>query len=70
MTKIAIRIPAQPLTLELLKLLDFPLAAPSANPFGYISPTTAQHVADQLKDQVAYILDGGHCLFGIEYTII
>ncbi|MCX6995029.1 MAG: L-threonylcarbamoyladenylate synthase [Chlamydiae bacterium] len=67
---IAIRIPAHPLTLELLKLLDFPLAAPSANPFGYISPTTAQHVADQLKDQVAYILDGGPCLIGIESTII
>ncbi|MEI6531444.1 MAG: L-threonylcarbamoyladenylate synthase [Chlamydiota bacterium] len=67
---VAIRIPAHPLTLELLQLLDFPLAAPSANPFGYISPTTAQHVADQLKDQVAYIVDGGACLIGIESTIV
>ncbi|RYF76067.1 MAG: threonylcarbamoyl-AMP synthase [Cytophagaceae bacterium] len=67
---VAIRIPNHPLTLALLQLLDFPLAAPSANPFGYISPTTAQHVADQLGNQVPYILDGGPCLVGVESTII
>ena len=68
--RVAIRIPNHPLTLNLLALLDFPLAAPSANPFGYISPTTAQHVADQLGNQVPYILDGGPCQIGLESTII
>lgn len=67
---VAVRIPNHPLTLELLHLLDFPLAAPSANPFGYISPTTAAHVADQLQGQVAYILDGGPCAVGVESTIV
>ncbi len=67
---VAVRIPNHPLTLALLASLDFPLAAPSANPFGYISPTTAQHVADQLGDQVPYILDGGPCPVGVESTII
>ena len=67
---VAIRIPNHPLTLSLLRLLDFPLAAPSANPFGYISPTTAQHVADQLGDRIPYVLDGGPCGVGIESTII
>ncbi|WP_019990707.1 L-threonylcarbamoyladenylate synthase [Rudanella lutea] len=67
---VAIRIPNHPLTLRLLSLLDFPLAAPSANPFGYISPTTAAHVADQLGDQIPYVLDGGPCGIGVESTII
>ncbi|MEZ4911003.1 MAG: L-threonylcarbamoyladenylate synthase [Saprospiraceae bacterium] len=67
---VGIRIPNHPLTLELLNKLDFPLAAPSANPFGYISPTTAQHVADQLGSKVSYILDGGPCQVGVESTII
>jgi len=67
---VAVRMPAHPLTLELLRQLDFPLAAPSANPFGYVSPTTAQHVADQLGDKVPYILDGGPCSVGVESTII
>jgi L-threonylcarbamoyladenylate synthase len=66
---VAIRIPNHPLTLALLQSLDFPLAAPSANPFGYISPTTAQHVQDQLGDKIPYILDGGACSIGIESTI-
>jgi L-threonylcarbamoyladenylate synthase len=67
---VAVRIPNHLLTLALLRSLDFPLAAPSANPFGYISPTTAQHVADQLGDQVPYILDGGPASVGLESTII
>ncbi|MDP2189309.1 MAG: L-threonylcarbamoyladenylate synthase [Sphingobacteriaceae bacterium] len=67
---VGIRIPNHPLTLQLLQQLDFPLAAPSANPFGYVSPTTAQHVADQLGDKIAYILDGGACEIGLESTII
>ena len=67
---VAVRIPNHPLTLRLLRSLDFPLAAPSANPFGYISPTTARHVADQLGDQVPYILDGGPAQVGLESTIV
>jgi len=67
---VAVRIPDHPLTLDLLRALDFPLAAPSANPFGYISPTSAQHVADQLGDQVPYILDGGTSQVGLESTIV
>ncbi len=67
---VAIRMPHHRLTQELLKMLDFPLAAPSANPFGYVSPTTAQHVQDQLGDKIPYILDGGPCSIGIESTII
>ena len=70
LTTVAIRIPDHPLTLELLSKLAFPLAAPSANPFGYVSPTTVQHVDDQLGDKISYILDGGACRIGIESTII
>lgn len=68
--RVAIRIPNHPLTQELLNSLSFPVAAPSANPFGYISPTTAQHVEDQLGDKVKYILDGGPCHVGVESTIL
>jgi L-threonylcarbamoyladenylate synthase len=67
---VGIRYPDNSLTLALLKQLPFPLAAPSANPFGYISPTTAQHVNDQLGDKIAYILDGGPCEVGVESTIV
>ncbi|MVM32767.1 threonylcarbamoyl-AMP synthase [Spirosoma sp. HMF4905] len=70
LSSVAVRIPNHPLSLALLRSLDFPLAAPSANPFGYISPTTAQHVADQLGDQIPYILDGGPAGVGIESTIV
>ncbi|WP_268035733.1 L-threonylcarbamoyladenylate synthase [Algoriphagus sp. PAP.12] len=68
--RVAVRIPSHPLTLELLKTLDFPLAAPSANPFGYISPTSAEHVNKQLGDQIPYVLDGGPCQVGLESTIV
>lgn len=68
--KVAVRIPAHPLTQRLLLMLDFPLAAPSANPFGYVSPTTAQHVYDSLKGRIPYILDGGPCTVGVESTIV
>jgi L-threonylcarbamoyladenylate synthase len=67
---VGIRIPSHPMTLELLKSINFPVAAPSANPFGYISPTTAQHVHDQLGDKIAYILDGHRSEVGLESTII
>ncbi|WP_031527283.1 L-threonylcarbamoyladenylate synthase [Dyadobacter crusticola] len=67
---VAVRIPRHPILLELLSLVDFPLAAPSANPFGYISPTAAGHVNAQLGDKIPYILDGGDCEVGIESTIV
>ena len=67
---VAVRIPNHPTTLELLNQLDFPLAAPSANPFGSISPTTAEHVNDYFKDDIKMVLDGGPCQRGIESTII
>jgi L-threonylcarbamoyladenylate synthase len=67
---VAVRIPSHPLTLRLLAKLDYPLAAPSANPFGYISPTSAEHVSNQLGDKIPYILDGGLCTVGLESTII
>ncbi|MCP3931569.1 MAG: threonylcarbamoyl-AMP synthase [Bacteroidetes bacterium] len=67
---VAVRIPAHPMTLSLLSQLDFPVAAPSANPFGYISPTSAEHVEQQLGDRIPYVLDGGICKVGIESTIV
>lgn len=70
LSTVAIRIPNHPLTLELLASLDFPLAAPSANPFGYISPTSALHVENQLGKKIPYILDGGESTVGIESTIV
>lgn len=68
--RVAVRVPNHALTLDLLKSIDFPLAAPSANPFGYVSPTTPEHVNKQLGDKVAYVLDGGYCEVGIESTIV
>lgn len=67
---VAIRVPNHPVTLELLSKLDFPLAAPSANPSGFISPTSAKHVEQQLGNKIDYILDGGNCQVGVESTII
>lgn len=67
---VAVRRPAHPLTQELLHALPFPLAAPSANLFGAVSPTSAQHVLDQLGGVVSYVLDGGPCSVGVESTIV
>ena len=67
---VAVRIPNHPLALQLLRRLSFPLAAPSANPFGYISPTSAEDVKKILSGKISYILDGGFCETGIESTII
>lgn len=67
---VAIRMPNHPDTLKLLNLLEFPVAAPSANPFGSISPTSAQHVANYFDCLIPMILDGGNCKNGIESTII
>ncbi|WP_336517356.1 L-threonylcarbamoyladenylate synthase [Pollutibacter soli] len=68
--KVAIRIPSHPVTLEILKHTGFPLAAPSANPFGYVSPVSAEHVFAGLHDVIPYILDGGPCQVGLESTIV
>lgn len=67
---VAIRVPNHVLTLELINNLPFPIVAPSANPFGYISPTSAEHVAKQLGETIPYILDGGSCSKGLESTVI
>jgi L-threonylcarbamoyladenylate synthase len=68
--RVAIRIPAHDLTLSLLRQLDFPLAAPSANPSGYVSPVTSQHVFDGLSGIIPYILEGGNAKIGLESTIV
>ncbi|MFM6994209.1 MAG: L-threonylcarbamoyladenylate synthase [Sediminibacterium sp.] len=67
---VAVRIPNHPLTLSLLRQLDFPLVAPSANPFTRISPTNAKMVDDYFGDELSIILDGGNCTMGIESTIV
>ncbi len=67
---VAIRVPNHPITLSLLNQLDFPLAAPSANPFGTISPTQAIHVKNYFEHDIKLILDGGTCEKGMESTII
>jgi L-threonylcarbamoyladenylate synthase len=67
---VAIRMPSHPVAIELIKRSRTPISAPSANLFGYISPTTAEHVERQLGDSVDIILDGGRCPVGVESTII
>ncbi len=67
---VAVRVPAHPLMRALLECCGLPLAAPSANPFGYISPTTAAHVQAGLGDRIEHILDGGPCPVGVESTIV
>jgi L-threonylcarbamoyladenylate synthase len=67
---VAIRMPNHPVALSLIERLGRPVAAPSANPFGYMSTTTAIDVASLFDDRLPLILDGGPCSFGIESTII
>ena len=67
---VGVRVPNHPVALALLKKLEFPLAAPSANPFGAISPTNALHVSNYFGESLDVILDGGECVKGIESTII
>ena len=67
---VGLRCPDHELTQALLHELPFPLAAPSANPFGYISPTRVEHVQEQLGNQIPYILDGGPSRIGVESTIV
>jgi L-threonylcarbamoyladenylate synthase len=67
---VAVRVPAHPLFRRLLRLAGTPLAAPSANPFGYVSPTTADHVQRGLGRKIRHILDGGPARVGLESTIV
>jgi L-threonylcarbamoyladenylate synthase len=67
---VAIRAPAHPMALELIRAAGCPIAAPSANRSGAISPTRAEHVAESLGDRVAMILDGGSCPVGVESTVL
>lgn len=66
---VALRVPAHPVALALLRAFGNPIAAPSANPFGYVSPTTAGHVRDMLGAAIGLILDGGPCVVGVESTV-
>jgi L-threonylcarbamoyladenylate synthase len=66
---VALRVPAHPVALALLRAVGVPIAAPSANPFGYVSPTTAVHVQEMLGDAIGFILDGGPCTVGVESTV-
>ncbi len=67
---VAIRMPAHPVARALIREAGVPIAAPSANPFGYVSPTTAEHVRETLGDRIDLILDGGPCPIGMESTIV
>ena len=69
-TTVAVRIPNHPITLEVIRNSGLCIAAPSANPFGYTSPTMAAHVIEQLGDRIDAVLDGGPCEVGIESTIL
>ena len=66
---VALRVPAHPVALALLQTAGIPIAAPSANPFGYVSPTTAIHVQEMLGEALEIILDGGPCTVGVESTV-
>jgi L-threonylcarbamoyladenylate synthase len=67
---VALRVPSHPVAIALLQAVNTGLVAPSANKFGKVSPTTAQHVLDDLGDSVDLILDGGSCEVGVESTIV
>lgn len=67
---VGVRVPDHPVALDLLRRCEFPVAAPSANPSNYVSPTCAEHVERELGSRVALILDGGACRAGVESTIV
>jgi L-threonylcarbamoyladenylate synthase len=67
---VGLRMPANRVALDLIEIAGTPVAAPSANPFGYLSPTSAAHVSRQLGDRIDIILDGGICPVGVESTIL
>ncbi len=70
LSTVAVRTPNHPVAQALIREAETPIAAPSANPFGYVSPTTAQHVANGLGTKVELILDAGPCSVGVESTIV
>lgn len=70
LSTVAVRMPSHPVAQALIREAGTPIAGPSANPFGYVSPTTAQHVAEGLGSKADLILDGGPCPVGVESTII
>jgi len=70
LSTVAVRMPKKQITRELIKLAGFPLAAPSANMFQHLSPTSAEHVAEQLSGRIDGIVDGGACEIGIESTVV
>ena len=67
---LALRVPDHPMALQLLRAVGRPIVAPSANPSGRISPTTAEHVRAGLGDKIAMVLDGGPCTVGVESTVV
>jgi L-threonylcarbamoyladenylate synthase len=67
---VALRMPAHEAALSLIRTAGVPVCAPSANPFGYVSPTRAEHVIEQLGEAVECVVDGGPCAVGIESTIV
>jgi L-threonylcarbamoyladenylate synthase len=67
---LAVRVPAHPVALDLLRRVDRPVAAPSANRSGEVSPTTAAHVMAGLGGRIAAVLDGGACAVGVESTVL
>ncbi len=70
LSSVAIRCPDHPVARELIRAAGVPIAAPSANRFGMVSPTTADHVTEQFGDQLSMVLDGGPCRVGVESTVI
>jgi L-threonylcarbamoyladenylate synthase len=70
LTTVGLRVPRHPVALELIRLAGVPIAAPSANRFMQLSPTTAQHVREAFGDELPFLLDGGACEVGLESTVI
>ena len=70
LSTVAVRFPSHPVARRIIELAQIPLAAPSANPFGYLSPTTAEHVINMLGERIDYLVDGGPCDVGVESTVI
>lgn len=68
--RVAVRVPSHPVALALLREARVPLAAPSANPFGSLSPTTAEHVSRAFESGIACVLDGGPCVVGVESSVL
>ncbi|NLH90269.1 MAG: threonylcarbamoyl-AMP synthase, partial [Treponema sp.] len=70
LSTVAVRFPSHPVARRIIELAQIPIAAPSANPFGYLSPTTAAHVIAMLGERIDYLVDGGPCDVGVESTVV